>query len=333
MITCYLQGGLGNQLFIIITTLAYALRHNQPVLFHYSDKLTGGCTLRYTFWDTFLFALKPLTTTLSIPLCKVIRENTDGYRPTPSTPVYGVQSLTCAYGSQRAKPAYVVRQRRTTGSLQIEPPLGENRILTGYFQSYKYFDQEYPEIARMVGIQWFRNKYNVYFTNLGQIRDVCISMHFRLGDYKKVKGTVILPIDYYIQSLEYILPYFYRVHNLNHNPQILYFCEEEDILTVNGKIAILKNKFPQCVFHHVPNTYQDWEQMIIMSLCAYNIVANSTFSWWGAYIGYRDSVQRTNSAQTTDSVQPNTLVCYPFFEKDRNSGLYPESWYKVMVQK
>ena len=109
MITCYLQGGLGNQLFIIITTIAYGLRHNQPVLFDYSDKLTGGCTLRYTFWDTFLFALKPLTTTMSIPRGKVIRENTGGYRP-------------------------------------IEPPLGENRVLTGYFQSYKYFDHQYCRI-------------------------------------------------------------------------------------------------------------------------------------------------------------------------------------------
>ena len=64
MNSCKLQGGLGNQLFQIYTTIAYSLQYNKPFFFldnHQLGSGTNGQTIRYTYWDTFLSALKPVS--------------------------------------------------------------------------------------------------------------------------------------------------------------------------------------------------------------------------------------------------------------------------------
>jgi hypothetical protein len=62
MITCQLLGGLGNQLFQIFTTIAYATKMRQPFAFldrHQLNNGLNGSTIRYTYWNTFLSFLKP----------------------------------------------------------------------------------------------------------------------------------------------------------------------------------------------------------------------------------------------------------------------------------
>ena len=65
MLTCNLQGGLGNQLFQIFATIAYSLKTNQSFFFINQHQLTNerdaknGTTVRYSYWDTFLSGLKP----------------------------------------------------------------------------------------------------------------------------------------------------------------------------------------------------------------------------------------------------------------------------------
>jgi hypothetical protein len=57
-ITCNIMGGLGNQLFQIMTTMAYAIRNKCVFTFPYDTKVMN----RYTYWDSFLSSLKPFTT-------------------------------------------------------------------------------------------------------------------------------------------------------------------------------------------------------------------------------------------------------------------------------
>ena len=63
---------------------------------------------------------------------------------------------------------------------------------------------------------------------------------------------------------------------------------------------------------------EDWEQMLLMSLCNYNIIANSTFSWWGAYLN-------TNICK---------IVCYPdkWFMPEANkdtNDLFLDDWVQI----
>ena len=60
MITCELMGGLGNQLFQIFTTISCAIKSKYEFKFLALEKLGGGSsTLRYTYWNSLLYKLKP----------------------------------------------------------------------------------------------------------------------------------------------------------------------------------------------------------------------------------------------------------------------------------
>ena len=72
--------------------------------------------------------------------------------------------------------------------------------------------------------------------------------------------------------------------------------------------------FIQCSY-----SVNDYEQLLLMSLCHHNIIANSTFSWWGAYF---------NS-------NPEKVDCYPstwFGAKCNHSSrdLFPDNWVKIL---
>jgi hypothetical protein len=65
----------------------------------------------------------------------------------------------------------------------------------------------------------------------------------------------------------------------------------------------------------------DWEQLLLMSLCEHNIIANSTFSWWSGYFN-------TNQ---------NKIICYPSQWFGPNivhctSDLFPKNWFKIIIE-
>ena len=75
------------------------------------------------------------------------------------------------------------------------------------------------------------------------------------------------------------------------------------------------------MFQKVGNDIEDWKQLLMMSMCSHHIIANSTFSWWGAYLN-----------KSTDKI-----VCYPthWFGpklKDINNtkDLFPTDWIKII---
>jgi hypothetical protein len=115
----------------------------------------------------------------------------------------------------------------------------------------------------------------------------------------------LLKLSYYKNCLNYI------INKTNYDKyDILYFCEEKDNNLVLKKIDELKNDFKNLNFIKVNDLYEDWEQMLIMSLCKHNIIANSSFSWWGAYFNVDN--------------EDNNIICYPniwFGPKMQNHNL------------
>lgn len=202
-----------------------------------------------------------------------------------------------------------------------EPSFTYNKIaninkdfkINGYFQSPKYFENYYKSIIELIELDKLKGeikeKYKEYFNNK------VISLHFRIGDYiKKPDYHVILNSEYYINALNNIL------EKDNSCGTILYFNEEQDNNTVENMIKDIKKSYPQLNFIQCSYDIPDWEQLLLMSLCNYNIIANSTFSWWGAYF----------------NLNPEKIVCYPniWFGSECNNStqdLFPENWVKILL--
>jgi hypothetical protein len=144
-----------------------------------------------------------------------------------------------------------------------------------------------------------------------------ISMHFRLGDYKEQQQYhPVMPYEYYEKSLMHLLMN-YKLHK---KVRVLYFCEKEDNATVNKTISRLSVLFDDFLFIKVDDEIEDWKQMLIMSNCEHNIIANSSFSWWGAYFNFNE----------------NKIVCYPskWFgpaAKFNNDAMFLEDWVKIDI--
>lgn len=200
----------------------------------------------------------------------------------------------------------------TFHEIEISELVDNNICLDGYFQSYKYFQTHYDTIYKMIGIDKQKKTIlkSTYLENT-------ISIHFRLGDYKALQWChPIMTYEYYKKAVSFIQNKDTTVRN------VFFFCEEEDIDTVMVTINVLISDFPNLFFIRASNSLKDWEQVLLMSCCSHNIIANSSFSWWGAYF---------NS-------NPNKIVCYPetWFgpavpDSTKTHDLCPLEWNKMEV--
>lgn len=271
MIGVHLMGGLGNQLFQIVATIAYSIETNDIFAFVKNLQDLYGVTARHTYWDNFFILLKPYLVD-QLPSLKEVGENGFRYQQLPVT---------------------------------------KDTKISGYFQSYKYFQKYEEDIFYLLGINLLKDN---LLKKLNKKKDDfkhSVSLHFRLGDYKHLSDFHnIMDVKYYIDSLEHI-------HSKTRIHTIYYFCEDEDIDIVNKKIDIIK-KINSYNFIRI-NGLEDWEQLVYMSLCNHNIIANSSFSWWGAYLNeWNDKIVCRPSKWFND---PNIDTC----------DLCPSSWKTIQI--
>jgi hypothetical protein len=285
MIAIKLMGGLGNQLFQIFATIAYGLEHNIPFVFVYSKMLNE----RKTYWEDFLLGIKKYTNVASSSFQLGFLKST---QMISSYPVFEESGFT----------------------YEPIPFNGNNLCLSGYFQSYKYFQRHENTIFSLIQLREqqyaTKNEFSRYFpTNV-----VTISLHFRLGDYKvKQQYHPIMPFEYYAKAIQEI------TLKIDQPLLFLYFCEQEDNDTVKKIIGRLQNIYRMSSFVKVDDSIVDWKQLLIMSCCNHQIIANSSFSWFSAYL----------------NDNPNKIVCFPSLwfgpglAHHNLKDLFPESWKKI----
>jgi hypothetical protein len=280
------MGGLGNQLFQICATLSYGIDTNRTIVFPYSYFLTVGAN-RPTYWNNFLTSLLSFTT----------YNETNQYNNHCLSSFPRIQEPGFAYTPLPNKPECM------------------ELMLSGYFQSYKYFESNKAEILSILDIENKQDSIRDEYPELSS-ESIIISMHFRIGDYQQLQHAhPLLPIRYYDNAIYKITEQLDGSSPI----KIMYFCEDNDRDLVESKIQQLKETYHYITFVHVDSSIPDWQQMLIMSCCQHNIIANSSFSWWGAYFN------KCNSK----------LVCYPHqwfgpaLQQHSTVDLTPNDWIRV----
>lgn len=145
--------------------------------------------------------------------------------------------------------------------------------LSGYWQSEKFFSNISDEICELYGSLKINN-YSKYDEQI--LSTESVSLHVRRGDYvnNSLHGNVC-NLNYYTRAVEY-------VSNKIDKPKFFIFSDDiswcRENLQVNDAVYVDENKGK--------HSYLD---MRLMSMCKHNIIANSSFSWWGAYLNANKS--------------------------------------------
>ena len=282
IIAGHLMGGLGNQIFQIFAALSYGFQFNRRIVFRYLKK-SPGTEIRYTFWDTLFKDLKHLTTFDS----DINNDDINKY------PYY-------REGGHHWKP--------------FNDSIHDKVLLYGFFQSPKYFDKYFEKITSLFNLKQQQSDLKLQFNSFFQkVEGDISSLHFRIGDYKRKQDChPVMPFKYYDLAIAKLL----KSNNLK---RIIYFFEKDDSQDVTQIINKLREKYKNIDFLPVDHSIPDWKQLLLMSICQHNIIANSSFSWWGAYL---------NS-------YPDKKVIYPYvwfgmkLKFNNVKDLFPTNWIKI----
>lgn len=184
----------------------------------------------------------------------------------------------------------------------------KNVILEGYWQSEKYFNKHREIILKEVVLIKKKSLICCNFFNLiyGNINSV--SMHIRRGDYLMNEDTKnyhgVLNEEYYDNAMDYFR---------NLNPNVTFFIFSDDKKYVNDRFS----QHRDCII--VPKMSTDLEDLFLMSTCSNHIIANSTFSWWGAWL---------NKNKYKKVIAPKTWFLNSEIQSKTND-LYPVDWIKM----
>jgi len=149
---------------------------------------------------------------------------------------------------------------------------GSSIILDGYFQSPKYFEKYKEQISKMLQIEEMRMELK---TELNLNLSKSGFMHFRRGDYLNLQHVhPVLTVEYYKKA--------YKL--LDQDCECIYvFSEKDDLPDVE---RIINDCEITCEIRYVSHEMPDYKQLLFMSLFPSNrVIANSSFSYWGAYLG------------------------------------------------
>lgn len=254
MIVVKLMGGLGNQMFQYATAYALSKKHNTRLAVDTSWFNNQSGVSRKATYELNLLGI-------DAEIAKL-----EKYEIVPKKPLF--KKLT--------EEKLINFEEK---SLLFNPKIfnqGKNLYLNGYWQSEKYFIDyrfdilkvfEFPTKLSRVALSW-KSQIN---------KSEAISLHIRRGDYvtNSHTNTVhgVLNLEYYENAVKYLSSYI-------KNPKVFVFsddpswCKENLKLSVNYEIV------------SGPNSIED---MYLMSICRHNIIANSSFSWWAAWLNKNDS--------------------------------------------
>lgn len=183
----------------------------------------------------------------------------------------------------------------------------DESYVSGFFQTEKYFS-EFEEVIRKdftfnidpsVANQKFMSEI---------ISENAVSLHIRRGDYVKIKETNnfhgVCSIAYYESAIQLIADKI-------SDPVFYIFSDDMQWVKENFNLS------QPHVYVDINNASTNYEDMRLMSICKHHIIANSSFSWWGAWL---------NPSKNKTVIAPKQWMKDPQIQ---TSDLIPDNWIRL----
>lgn len=292
MVIVRLSGGLGNQLFQYALGRVLSLHHGVP--------LKMDITL-YETYKLHFYSLAPFHTVQETATSEEVRK---AKLTTYSTLEARVKKIT-----EILKP-YYKKSYLKEQSFAFDPNVlkaSGNVYLDGYWQSEKYFKSFENKLREEFTIIPKQSGWDKKITNQIQ-KTNSVSLHVRRADYITNPVTYafhgVCTLEYYDKAIIYLAKKIKDMH-------IFIFSDDK-----KWARKALHFSYPATFVHH-NGPDKNYEDLRLMSRCKHHIIANSTFSWWGAWLDNK----------------PGKMVIAPnqWFANSKlnTSDLYPKDWIKM----
>lgn len=172
-----------------------------------------------------------------------------------------------------------------------------NVYLDGYWQNPRYFEEIKQEIYNIYNVSPRFNQYQKELYRQIKSNNVA-SIHVRRGDYLKGENVNlyggICTESYYTKAIQYLITR-YQVHT--------FYVFSDDFEWTNSKF---KNTSSASYVIVKPSGDSD---LFLMSECQYNIIANSSFSWWAAWMNAREDKKIIAPSMWTNNINERGVYC------------------------
>jgi hypothetical protein len=298
MICIQLNGGLGNQMFQYAFGKACAIKNQTDIILDISRLERSHTSPNNT---TRSLEIHIFNSEITIASVKDLKK----HKPIMYK-IANVIAINTGYGGIQTSKYFIENKFYFNKKISL---ISTNCFISGYWQSYLYFnkiktfiDDEY-KFPELINIQ---NR-----SIMKEIKTVnSISLHIRRTDYinnnNNTEGHIVCSVDYYLKAVAVLS---------NKVVEPVFFIFSDDINWAKKNIHL---KYP-CKFISNNTGKSSYIDMQLMSNCKHNIISNSSFSWWGAWL----------------NKNPEKIVVAPkywYTDENRNakiSDLIPRMWFMV----
>jgi len=275
-----LKGGLGNQMFQYAAALAFSKKNNFSLV-------------------------------IDLSFLKNNREESITFTPRNlELDCFQGFHMDSQYNLQYKRFSKIINEENFNSTFFFDRIIGRLFLLNGYFQSEMYFSILKREINEIFKVkeELMTEEILLQVSEFTNVESVAI--HVRRGDYLKsevLKYHGVCSAEYYQSAISHM--------NLKINsPKYFIFSEDTDwvkkeILPVIPESVLIESNI------HKPS----WLDLHYMSKCKHNIIANSTYSWWGAYL---------NNNPTKNIIAPKKWYQDEILNKT-TTELIPKSWIRI----
>lgn len=286
MITVKLIGGLGNQMFQYALYRALELKGREVCLddYTYFNRQSPPPHLVY---HLDIFGLK---------YRKMDPDKMPAFLIDPKSLLFRVaHKYNCGL-------RYYFEKEASKFDPDVFSPRNANKYFEGYWQTDKYFEEYKKELKKDFSYIGEWSEDNLQYRKMMENSN-SVSLHIRRGDYLKIAHAVgnICTEEYYRNAIQYIKqqiekPSFFIFSN-DLEWCKSFFNDNDNVVFVEG--------------NDVEHSYMD---MILMTFCKHHVIANSSFSWWGAWLAPEGGI---------------TIAPSKWYQKASTPDIWCKDWIKM----